>query len=559
MVYKSKFDSIEIPKCNILSYLFPENETLSEKPIWIDADAPSNSLSPKQMLSYVKRFVVGLEKLNIGQQVAIMVFTPNHIFVPLAYLAAAGSRRYYTGANPAYTVTELAHQISNVQPGLFLVHPSLVETGLAAAKMAGLSRNMIYLFGEGEFEQQNGLQPWTTILASMAESESWKWDNLGDEALSEIATINFSSGTTGVAKGVCNTHYNLVSNVAQVLFALFEGPSQAGTSALDPKEERWLATLPLYHAFSQLYTIGIACRLQLPIYVMKKFSLSGFLNNIQRYRITTVQTVPPVMSMLAKLPEDQVKITDFSTLRNAMVGAAPMSVGIEEDVINTFRVFVSRGWGMTETTCVGTLTLPNTRNVNGSVGFLIPNTTAKLVDDNGNEISDGPGELLLRGPQIMLGYWRNEAATKEIITPDGWLRTGDVAVIKDDMWYIVDRKKELIKVNGLQVAPAELEAVLLQHPEVTDAAVVGMMLSADLELPRAYIVMSTGRSTSQAQKEEVQKFVADRVSRHKWLAGGIMVVDEIPRLLSGKIRRGVVKEWALRDAKGLSDRPTSRL
>ena len=189
---------------------------------------------------------------------------------------------------------------------------------------------------------------------------------------------------------------------------------------------------------------------------------------------------------------------------------------------------------------------------NGTIGLLLPNTEAKLVDDEGNEVTkEGErGELCVRGPQMLMNYWKNEVATKESKDEDGFFHSGDVAIWKKDKhgrqtWWIVDRKKELIKVKGLQVAPAELEAVLLECEDVADAAVVGIQLGDD-EFPRAYVVRQDG--SQHVTEQDIQKFVAGKVAKHKWLEGGVKFVDEVPKLPSGKIMRKVMKDTAKKDA-----------
>jgi 4-coumarate--CoA ligase len=212
---------------------------------------------------------------------------------------------------------------------------------------------------------------------------------------------------------------------------------------------------------------------------------------------------------------------------------------------------------MTETTCAGIVIPGMMEDESGSVGCLLPNTEAMLINEEGKEVTnDGePGELLLRGPQIMLKYWDNEDATKESITAERWLRTGDITVVKNGKFWIVDRKKELIKVNGLQVAPAELEAVLLGHEGILDAAVTGITLH-DRELPRAYVVLREG---TEATERDVQDFVAAKVAKHKWLSGGVSFVPEIPKLASGKIIRKQLREWSKRDAKEMEGKVSARL
>jgi 4-coumarate--CoA ligase len=541
MVHKSKFGDIDIPRCNILSYLFPSDKTPSARPVWRDARSPGKWLSPAGLLRWVQRFAVGLDRLGIATNEAIMVFTPNHIFVPVVYLGAAGSKRYYTGANPTYTVEELSFQMATVKPAVILVHPRLFNTGYAAVRKANLPSTKVFLFSDSDCPEQEGILDWKAFLAPEDDAVSWTWDDLGQDATTQIATINFSSGTTGLPKGVCISHYNLVSNSAQTMHVKLSKQSQEANQG----NERWLAFLPLYHAFSQLFTINIACRLEVTVYIMQAFSFVEFLHLIQRHRITTLQAVPPVINMLAKRPETAQY--DISSLRNIMVGAAAMSAQLSNELRDRFDLFIARGWGMTETTCVGMLLPDNVRDNEGSSGYLLPSTEAKIVDEEGYEVADTPGELWVRGPQTMLGYWNNEKATHETLTVDGWLKTGDIVVVKNDLWWVVDRKKEIIKVNGFQVAPAELEAVLLQHKDISDAAVVGLIVDGN-EYPRAYVVTCLDLAPDGLTERDVQIYVAGSVAKHKHLTGGVQFVRSIPRLPSGKIMRSTIRQWAKQDA-----------
>lgn len=507
------------------------------------------------MLSWIRRFAAGLDSLGVGHQQAVMVFTPNHIFVPLAYLAAAGSGRIFTGANPAYTVDEVAYQMKIVRAAVLLIHPSLLSTGLAAARRANMPTSRIFQFAATECLVQEGIPDWRALIstASAQEADSWQWNPLlGDSSFSTIAAINFSSGTTGLPKGVCISHYNLVSNAAQNLANKFYG---TGRSEGNPGTENWLATLPLYHAYSQLWTITLASRLQASVYVMSKFLFEDYLSYIEKYKITTLQAVPPILVMLNKRQET-VKYR-LTSLRTILCGAAPLSPELQYHVSKKLGAVVVQGWGMTETTCAGIMIPGAMEDNSGSVGYLLPNTEALLIDEEWNEVTNDeePGELLLRGPQIMLKYWENESATTETLTPQGWLRTGDVAVVKDGRFWIVDRKKELIKVNGLQVAPAELEALLLEHDDVADAAVTGILLQ-DNELPRAYVVR---RENAQTTEQALQRFVEAKVAKHKRLAGGVKFVPEIPKLASGKIVRKTLREWSKRDSKEIEQKQAAKL
>ena len=555
MPHKSIYPDIDIPKTNILTYIFGDGESLSNEPLWIDAANPSHSLSPAQMLSWVKRFAVGLDRLGIPEEQAIMVFCPNHIYVPVAYLGAAGSKRYFTGANPIYTVNEVAHQMKVIEAAVVLIHPSLLETGLTAAKQAGVPFDRVFQFSDKEVEPSaEGVKDWRSMCASENEARSWKWDSLeGQASVDQTCAINFSSGTTGLPKGTEITHHNLIANASQAAYNKFE---TSHSKPPDPNE-RWLAMLPLYHAYSQLWTINIAGKLRIPVYVMEKFVFEDFLQYIEKYKVTALQTVPPVVVMLGKRPE--ANKYDLSSLKHMLCGAAPLSRELQNEVSKKLNVSIAQGWGMTETTCIGMLIPGMMEDDSGTVGYVIANSEVKLVNEKGKEVleDNSPGEIWIRGPQIMKQYWRNEKATKESKDEEGYFHTGDVGLKRGDMFWIVDRMKELIKVNGLQVAPAELEAVLLEHNDVADAAAVGIMVH-DEELPRAYVVLQES-AKGKVTEQDIQKFVAGKVAKHKRLAGGVKFIDEVPKLPSGKIVRKLMKEWAKRDAKEVEGKVKARL
>ncbi|KPI38339.1 putative acyl-coenzyme A synthetase [Cyphellophora attinorum] len=560
MPYKSPYPDLEIPKCNVLSFVFPEGEKPSNKPLWIDAANPDHSLSPAQMLSWVKRFAVGLDNLQIPKEKAIMVFTPNHLYVPIVYLASGGSGRIFTGANPTYTVNEVAHQMGAIEAALLFVHPDLLQTAVKAAKQANFPLSHVYQFSETEQPTtSDGIKDWRSMLASPAASKAWQWEPLsGDASVKTVCCVNFSSGTTGLPKGVMISHHNLIANSTQSIYNKYSGTPYS-INKPDPNE-RWLAMLPLYHAYSQLWTINIATKLNVTCYLMGKFVFEDYLRYIEKYKITHMQTVPPVIVQISKRTE-LTKKYDLTSVKHIMCGAAPLKSEMQNDVKRKLGCVIAQGWGMTETTCVGMIVPGMVYDDTGSIGYLIPNTEAKLIDEEGKEVTgDGArGELLLRGPQIMIGYWRNAQATKDSIDAQGWFRSGDVALLEDgkqgQKWWIVDRMKELIKVKGLQVAPAELEGVLTEHPDIADAAVCGISVDDD-EAPRGYVVLQSGAKVSE---EDIQKFVADKVARHKRLTGGVKFVDEVPKNPSGKIMRKIMREWAKRDAAEVSDKLKARI
>lgn len=281
--------------------------------------------------------------------------------------------------------------------------------------------------------------------------------------------LTFIDRTTGLPKGVCVSHHNLIANVEQIIF-MREYPERSNRHA----SERWLNILPLYHAFGQMFNILMACRLGLPNYIMEKFQYGQFLSHIQNYRITHVTTAPPILVMLSKRQETA--RYDISSLTEIVCGGAPLSKELQNDVSSRFNILVKQTWGGTELTCSATMTPNSITDENGSAGALLPNMECKLLADDGNEVETAePGEAWMKGPNVCLGYWKNEAATSNAIDGNGFYRTGDIAV-RDEcgLFYVVDRKKEMIKVDGFQVAPAELEAILLNNEHIADAAVVGV-------------------------------------------------------------------------------------
>nr|OQO30841.1 hypothetical protein B0A51_01341 [Rachicladosporium sp. CCFEE 5018] len=543
MIIRSPWSDIDIPKVNILTYLFPEGQPVSDEPVWHDAANPQHHLSARELLLWVRRVALGLDRLGLKQDDIVMLYSPNNIFIPVAYLGIVGSGRAFSAANPIYTVSEVTHQLRNTGAVLILAHPSMTQNAVEAAKAVGLPKDRIYQFDDQPCAPLDGVRDWRELLASPGDAASYQWKHLTPEqSVKTVATINYSSGTTGLPKGCCVSHHNLIANVAQTMKIRWpEVDVDAGEKV---KGERWLGFLPLYHAYGQLYACLMAVKSNVPIYVMKQFIYTDFLQHIQDYKITHLQVAPPILVMLTKRPETAKY--DLTSLQGMLCGAAPLSKELQNVVQRRFNVVVKQGWGMTEVTC-GSI-LQREPSDSGTVGELIPNTECKLLDDDCKEVGyDTAGEMYIRAPNVFMGYFKNEAATRDTISPDGWLQTGDVAVVnREGLFWIVDRKKELIKVNALQVAPAELEAVLLEHDDIADAAAVGVTLHNE-EWPRAYVTLkdeAKGRVTA----NDIQHWMKGRVAKHKRLVGGIEFVDEVPKLASGKIMRKLMREWAKRDA-----------
>jgi 4-coumarate--CoA ligase len=334
---------------------------------------------------------------------------------------------------------EMVHQLKTTGAQIILSHPAVIKTAVVAAKEVGISKSRIFQFSDEENQTLDGVKDWRHLIGTPLEGEQYSWPKLSpDESVNTVATINYSSGTTGLPKGVCVSHYNLIANIEQTIFMKY---LYKPFTRHNRPPEIWLGFLPLYHAYGQLWTILIAVKLQIPVYVMKQFMYEDFLQAIQNFKITNLQVAPPILVMLSKRLETA--NYDISSVREVLCGAAPLSKELQNDVSKRFNLQINQGWGMTEVTC-GAIHVPGGVNDDsGSVGQLDPNTECVLRDDSGKEVETGqPGEMYIRGPQVCLKYWKNDQATKESLSDDKWLKTGDVAICdKRGYFWIVDRKK----------------------------------------------------------------------------------------------------------------------
>ncbi len=346
----------------------------------------------------------------------------------------------------------------------------------------------------------------------------------------DVVVLPYSSGTTGIAKGVMLTHRNLVANIAQVL-----EPAQIR------EDEKIICVLPFFHIYGMQVLMNTGLRGGATLITMPRFDLEQFLRLHQEYGITRSFVAPPIVLALAKHP--LVDQFDLSALETVFSGAAPLSAELAMEASKRLSCEVVQGYGMTELSPVSQLT-PSGYFKPGSVGLTTPNTELRIVHPaSGEDLGlDEDGELWIRGPQVMKGYHNNPEATAVTLDEEGWLHTGDIGHIDaDGHVYVVDRLKELIKYKGFQVAPAELESLLLTHEAVADAAVVGLPDDEAGEIPVGYVVLKPNAS---ATPEELQAFVADQVATFKQLRR-VELVDAIPKSASGKILRRVLRDQAV--------------
>ncbi|OOQ89559.1 putative AMP-binding enzyme [Penicillium brasilianum] len=529
-----------LPTKDLLSYIFDDPPYDQDKPIYIDVRDPTRSISCNQARKLIRQLIAGLRASGVRPGDCVLIHSFNDINYSILVLAIIGAGGVFTGSNPAYTPTELAHHIRASEAKFLISEPEILKSLLGAAQQTGIPQQNVWIFNNLGQSVPIGQKSWTELL-KFGEADWVRFNDL-ETARTTTAARLFSSGTTGLPKAVMITHYNLIAQHELVLGA-------------DPRPypiSRIIA-VPVFHASAAPVTHISTLKAGTAAYVMRRFDLEEYLNTVEKYDITDLAMVPPIVIAILMSPVSQ-KRPFLRKVRLAACGAAPL----DKDVQARFRSLMgddgpfNQVWGMTETSCVATMFRYPEHDDTGSVGRLIPNLEAKLIDDDGNNISafGVRGELCVRGPTVTPGYFKNPEANAQSFDSDGWFKTGDIAYCDQSTrkWYIVDRKKELIKVRGFQVAPPELEAVLLSHPQIIDAAVIGITFpGADTEYPRAYVVRRPGSQGQKLTEEGVQKYVLTRLARFKALTGGVKFVGSIARNPSGKILKRVIREEAKRE------------
>ena len=460
----------------------------------------------------IGRFAAGLAAQGFKPGDVLLMLAPNLPEWPIAALGALAAGGVVSGANPMYGVDDLAHQMRDANAHFVFTVPPFLATVQAAAAQAGGAT--VIVLGEAE-----GALSFAALLAC-TDAEP-----MVPEDPDALAALPYSSGTTGLAKGVLLTHATIVANVCQY------------NQAYDlPEGMVTLAFLPMFHIFG--FTVVTLCGLAAgsKIVTVPRFEPEPFLKAIATYRVSRLGVVPPVMQFLALHP--LIDSFDLSSIEIIGCGAAPLGMALEKKVAERLHCKVMQGFGMTESSGCVAVTNPD-RIRAGTSGQILPGTQARVVDpETGVDVARGqPGEFWFRGPQAFKGYLNQPQATAATITTDGWVRTGDIGTIDADGYLsITDRLKELIKVKGFQVAPAELEALLFTHPAVADAAVIGRPDDRAGELPVAYVVARGALNAA-----DLKAWIAERVVAYKQL-GDVVLCEAIPKTAAGKILRRVLRK-----------------
>ncbi|KAL1994587.1 hypothetical protein VTN49DRAFT_2057 [Thermomyces lanuginosus] len=554
MPTKSIFPDVEIPNVDLWTFMFARKDQPwpDDKVIFIDADT-QRSYTFGQVRSTALTFAEGIRATwDWKKGDVFVIFSPNCIDTPPIMYGVAWTGGVTSPANPTYTADELAFQLRDSGAKALVTQFPLLPVARAAAQKAGLPEDRIILMGDQRDPERKFRH--FTFIRNMAGTSRYRKARI--DPAKDVVHLVYSSGTTGLPKGVMLSHRNVIANTMQNGY--IESMNMHWGEKDGRPGDRILAFLPFYHIYGLTCIVHSTVRRGYTTVVMSKFDIEKFCAHVQNYKITFSYIAPPVVLLLAKHPV--VDKYDLSSLRMMNSGAAPLTREIVEAASARIKCGIKQGYGLSETSpTTHTQMWPEWNKYLGSVGKLLPNMEAKYMTtgDDGSEpkeVNVGEiGELYVRGPNVFLGYHRNPRATAECLSPDGWFRTGDVGYQdKEGNFYITDRVKELIKYKGFQVAPAELEGLLLDNDAVDDVAVIGVYSQEHgSEVPRAYVVRSakskaSGRSAEE-EAESIINWLSSRVAQHKRLRGGVRFIDAVPKSPSGKILRRLLKEEAKKE------------
>ncbi|PIL27096.1 transporter [Ganoderma sinense ZZ0214-1] len=554
-------DDVTIPQ-----FLFDQHHPLggealhSRSPTYFVDDATGRQINGEEIRARVFGLANALHiRWAIGNGDVVCIFGPNSVDYPTVIWATHRLGGIFTGANPAYTVDELVYQIQTSKATVLFIHPDCLKVGLEAARKAGIRDDRIALFDAvpgnphvtiGELVKEGLTQPRRYVEPQLRPGEG----------KTKVALLLFSSGTTGRPKAVMIPHFAVIANCIQMKQCTdMRDADMPNDQKLYSVGDVGLGVLPFYHIYGFVVSLHFFLFCGMSLVIVSKFNFENMLKSIQRYKITHLTLVPPMVVLLCKHPA--VKNYDLGSVKLMACGAAPVSAEITRQVAQVLKnSWIAQGYGMTE---IGSISrfFPEADNrvgTMGSAGRLIPGAACRILKADGtwggyNET----GHLIITAPSIAIGYLDNPEATAETFK-DGWIYTGDEGYVNEKKEiFILDRIKELIKVRGFQVAPAELEGHLLDHADIADVCVVGAPDDFSGELPFAFVVLhdnvrqrvSKSPVDEERLRQDILKHVSDHKTQYKWLAG-VEFVDAVPKNASGKLLRRFARD---RLKEGLKD------
>lgn len=527
LIVRSAYPDVVVPDTTLPDLLFGSvSDDAAERTAVVDT-ATGQHYTYRDLVDVVGRVAGGLSRRGIGRGDVAALVAPNHAEYPAIFHGVLAAGAVLTPVNPLNTPGELAHQFRDAGVRIVFTTAGAADSVRRAAKEDGVTIDEIVVLDPDDSVEAT---PFADILTAAPQPPTTAVS--GADLGADLAVMPYSSGTTGLPKGVMLTHRNLVANLLQ-MYPLTK--LRAGS--------RVLAVLPLFHIYGITAIMNAALHYRATMVTMPRFDLPAFLRAIDEHRIDHAFIAPPIALALATHP--LVDDYDLSSLDLVMSAAAPLDAGLANRLSRRLNTTVTQAYGLTESSpCTHGIPVDRPDIDRGSIGVLMPNVQARVVDPaTGDDAAPGErGELWCRGPNIMLGYLNNPGATAAAIDEDGFLHTGDVVTMDDDgVFHVVDRLKELIKYHGYQVAPAELEAVLLTHEGIADAAVIGVRNEAGEEVPKAFVTRRDTRPD--LGSDEVLEFVAARVAPYKKIRA-VEFLDEIPKSPAGKILRKELRKRA---------------
>jgi acyl-CoA synthetase (AMP-forming)/AMP-acid ligase II len=508
-IHTSEYPPVETPTTPIWQTVLADAPGRGDHPALIDG-ITGQTISYAQLAHMVERMAAGFAEIGVKPGEVIALHSPNTVLYPVVLYGASRAGATVTTLSALATAKDMAGQLADSGATLVVTVGALLPVALEAA-------------GERPVwtcDRVEGHPSVQDLLASHGPVPEVAVDPVED-----VAVLPYSSGTTALPKGVMLTHASIGTNLRQI----------AGLRPMTPAD-RVIAILPFFHIYGMTGLVNLPLQAGATVVVLPRFDLLQFLDVLEQQRITQVFVAPPVVLALAKHPA--VEGRDLSSVASVVSAAAPLDAELAGLAAARLGTPITQAYGMTELS-PGTHLVPIDQEAEappGTVGKLVPSSEARLVDvATGHDVGPGEeGEIWIRGPQRMKGYFGRPEETDTLIDADGWLHTGDIGRVDEDgWWFVVDRVKELIKYKGYQVAPAELEAVLLGSPDVADAAVIGVYDERGDEVPKAFVVRAPG---STATEDDVLAYVAVHTAPYKRVRR-VEFIDAVPKAASGKILR----------------------
>jgi len=508
IIHSSPLPDVEIPDVTITAHVLRRAAELADQVAIRDAGAGS-VYTYAELDQAIHALAGGLVARGVEPGTVVGLMAPNIPEYAIVFHGVAVAGAAVTTINPTYGAFEVQHQLNDAEASILFTVPMFVETALAAVE--GTKVTEVVVIGDA--------LPGTTAMADVfAEPIS----QVAVQPATDTVVLPYSSGTTGLPKGVMLSHRNLVANIQQCKHAILYQDNEVA-----------LAALPFFHIYGMQVLMNGLLSNGVQTITMSRFDMVEALQAVQDHRITRFFAVPPIIIGLANAPV--IDDYDLSSITQVFSGAAPLGAELADQASKRLGCEVVQGFGMTELSPVSHSTVEGQYRP-GTSGVTVSNTESRIVDPETGEDQDigGRGELWVRGPQVMTGYLNKPDATADTIDADGWLHTGDIGIIDEHgHMTIVDRMKELIKFKGFQVAPAELEALLITHPKVADVAVIGVPDDEAGELPKAFVTEQPGESVT---LEEIQALVSEHLVSYKQIRE-LEIIEAIPKSASGKILR----------------------